>query len=147
MDHRWLRPRQRARTLYFIPSGDQMWDSLGNWYLDPIGTRQAAALPTANDSIVSDGPWVPLWSGSRTVAHATIDDDDDGQGIGGQLVVRGLARFRGALEVALSIIGNAAFDEGAYLVGSVSGTATFNGNACNAGGTAGTFVPSPPPSC
>lgn len=107
----------------------------------------ATKLPTSIDRIVSDGAWVPLWSGSRTVAHAIIDDDGDGQGIAGELVVRGLATFRGALEVSLSITGNAVFDEAAYLVGSVSGAATFIGNACNAGGTAGTFVPNPPPAC
>jgi hypothetical protein len=32
-------------------------------------------------------------------------------------------------------------------VGDVSGTATFTGSACYVDGTAGTFVPDPPPEC
>lgn len=31
--------------------------------------------------------------------------------------------------------------------GTVTGTATFTGSACNDEGTAGTFVPNPPPAC
>jgi hypothetical protein len=147
MDHRLMRPRQRSRTLYFIPSGNNLWDSLGNWYLDPNGTRQAAALPTVNDSIVSDGPWVPQWSGTRTVRQAVIDDDNDGQGIDGSLAVRGTATFRGMFEVNMNIIGNAVLAESTRLTGTVLGTATFIDNGCMDGGTATATVPSPPPSC
>jgi hypothetical protein len=147
MDHRLMRPRSRLRTLYFIPSGDNLWDSLGNWYLDPSGTRRASALPTPNDSIVSDGPWVPFWTGTRTVAHAIIDDDNDGQGIAGSLVVRGTATFRGMFEVSINISGNAVFAESTRLTGTVLGTATFIDNGCMDGGTASVTVPSPPPAC
>jgi hypothetical protein len=127
MDHRLMRPRSRLRTLYFIPSGDNLWDSLGNWYLDPSGTRQAAALPT--------------------VGQAVIDDDNDGQAIQGQLVVRGTATFRGLLEVGLTVTGNAVLAESTRLTGTVLGTATFIDNGCMDGGTASVTVPSPPPAC
>jgi hypothetical protein len=147
MDHRLMRPRSRLRTLYFIPSGDNLWDSLGNWYLDPSGTRQAAALPTASDRVVSDGPWVPVWIGTRTVGQAVIDDDNDGQAIQGQLVVRGTATFRGLLEVGLTVTGNAVLAESTRLTGTVLGTATFIDNGCMDGGTASVTVPSPPPAC
>jgi hypothetical protein len=47
------------------------------------------------------------------------------------------------------ITGNATFNDNARMdaVGDVSGTATFTGSACYVDGTAGTFVPDPPPEC
>jgi hypothetical protein len=120
---------------------------LGNWYVDADGTRQAAALPTASDRVVSDGPWVPVWIGTRTVGQAVIDDDNDGQAIQGQLVVRGTATFRGLLEVGLTVTGNAVLAESTRLTGTVLGTATFIDNGCMDGGTASVTVPSPPPAC
>jgi hypothetical protein len=47
------------------------------------------------------------------------------------------------------ITGNATFNDNARMdaVGDVSGTATFTGSACYVDGTAGTFVPDPPPNC
>jgi predicted GNAT family acetyltransferase len=148
MDHRLLRPRQRARTLYFKPTGgDFSWDALGNWYMDADYTRAATTLPTSMDAVVSVGEWVPLWTGRRTVSRFTLDDLFDGQGIAGELEARVVAEFRGAVEVAAAIIGNAVFNDDTNLIGSVSGTATFKDAACNAGGTAGRFIPDPPPAC
>lgn len=47
-----------------------------------------------------------------------------------------------------TVTGNATFNTHSRNNGTVTGTATFNDTACNAeGGTAGTFVPDPPPSC
>jgi len=149
MDPRLLRPRQHERTLYFRPAdgGDNGWDSLGNWYIDANYTRPATRLPTSIDTAISVGPWVPAWSGTRQVARFTYDDEGDGQGIAGGMIVRAGAMFRGAVEVSMTITGDAVFSDNAYLVGSVSGVATFSDNACNAGGSAGTFVPDTPPSC
>jgi hypothetical protein len=47
------------------------------------------------------------------------------------------------------ITGNATFNDNARMdtFGDVSGTATFTGSACYVDGTAGTFVPDPPPNC
>jgi hypothetical protein len=148
MDSRLLRPRQRGRTLYFQPTGlDASWDSLSNWYSDAAYTRPATRLPTSDDSVVSVGAWVPVWTGLRTVSRFTLDDQGDGQGITGELVARAGATFRGAVEVGLTITGSATLSDAAYLVGSVSRVATFTDSACNAGGSAGVFVPDPPPSC
>jgi hypothetical protein len=46
-----------------------------------------------------------------------------------------------------TVTGNATFNNSTRNEGTVTGTATFTGSACNDGGTAGTFVPDPPPSC
>jgi hypothetical protein len=46
-----------------------------------------------------------------------------------------------------SVTGDATFNDGSINFGDVGGTATFTGSACNDGGTAGEFVPNPPPSC
>jgi hypothetical protein len=148
MNHRLLVPRQRGRTLYFQPTGvDASWDSLSNWYSDAAYTQPATRLPTSDDSVVSVGAWVPVWTGLRRVSRFTLDDLGDGQGITGELEARAGATFRGAVEVGLAITGNATLSGAAYLVGSVSRVATFKDAACNAGGSAAVFVPDPPPSC
>lgn len=46
-----------------------------------------------------------------------------------------------------TVNGNATFNGSSQNQSTVTGTATFNDSACNFGGTAGTFVPDPPPSC
>lgn len=44
--------------------------------------------------------------------------------------------------------GDATFNDTTRNAGGVTGTATFNNSACNeATGTAGIFIPNPPPSC
>jgi hypothetical protein len=50
-------------------------------------------------------------------------------------------------EVGGTVNGNATFNDSSINYSTVNGTATFNDSACNDGGTAGTFVPDPPPSC
>lgn len=80
--------------------------------------------------------------------------------------VTGNATFNGVANTEGTVTGNAIFNEIAtqtgngaingnatftgysrFVSGTVAGTATFNDNACNVAGTAGTFVPNPPPSC
>jgi hypothetical protein len=59
------------------------------------------------------------------------------------------ATFNGSSENDTSgtVYGDATFNVSSRNKGFVNGTATFTGSACNDGGTAGTFVPDPPPSC
>lgn len=62
--------------------------------------------------------------------------------------VDGNAEFYGtsASLVGSYVGGNATFNDDAKLYGEVAGVATFNDCSYNDGGTAGTFVPNPPPS-
>jgi len=67
---------------------------------------------------------------------------------GGALEAYDTAQWGG--NVGAVMVGSATFFDSSRLgaSGSVSGTATFEDNSCVvAGGTAGTFVPNPPPSC
>lgn len=64
-------------------------------------------------------------------------------GIVGSVTFNGTA-VNAAAGLALA---NATFNADSINRGAVTGTATFNDDACNDGGTAGTFVPDPPPSC
>jgi hypothetical protein len=61
--------------------------------------------------------------------------------------VTGNATFNDSSENGGTVTGNATFNGSSANYGTVTGTATFTGSACNDGGTAGAFVPDPPPSC
>lgn len=67
-----------------------------------------------------------------------------------QFLVSGNATFNGGSRnnQGAFVGGDATFNDAARNAGSVNGTATFNGSSCNeATGTAGAFVPNPPPAC
>lgn len=151
-------------TLYFNNAEeDGDWNTLGNWWLNAGHTVAATALPTAADSVVVTAG-VNANSGSApTVANLTVQ----GAGLNISATVTGAAAFNGGsfLDFSSTLTGNATFNNsvisGGFLTGNatfndtsinygsgtVTGTATFTGSACNDGGTAGTFVPDPPPSC
>jgi hypothetical protein len=68
--------------------------------------------------------------------------------MGISVTVTGLATFANGSQNQGTIIGNATFGGTSSNAGTVTGTATFTGAACNnEAGTAGTFVPNPPPEC
>ena len=150
MNNRLLRPKPgpSARTLWFEPTdGDASWGRLGNWYVDAARTVPATRLPASIDTIVSDGPWVPVLGQRRVVAAAVVDDAGDGQELAGEIVVAAGATFAGAVIVAGLVVGHATIAESARLTGTVLGLATFTGSGCLDGGTATETVPDPPPAC
>lgn len=62
--------------------------------------------------------------------------------------VAGNAVFSGTADNVGSVTGNATFSDTATMQGGdVTGTATFTDSACYVAGTAGAFVPDPPPDC
>jgi hypothetical protein len=153
-------------TLYFNGAVDDAWTTVGNWWLDAVHTEPAGRLPTSVDSVVVDGTNTPIVASGQTVVDFTMDDEEGNDFyLYGTLTVTGIATFNGVAKNAAditgnatfnsfslndgTIVGNATFNVGSSNVGSVTGTATFNDNACNnpLGGTAGTFVPDPPPAC
>jgi len=90
---------------------------------------------TFNDSSINAG---------TVTGNATFNDSSINAG-----TVTGNATFN---DSSLSgpegtVTGNATFNDSARNEGTVTGTATFTGSAVNCGGTAGTFVPDPPPEC
>jgi hypothetical protein len=136
----------QAVTLYFNGAVDGDWAEVGNWWLDAEHTQAAGRLPAEIDSVVATAF---ITASGQTVVDFTLSDPtESAPEFNGTLTVTGLAYFEDN-GVALwgTIIGNAAFSDGAANSGNVTGTATFTGSACNNGGTAGTFVPDPPPSC
>jgi hypothetical protein len=89
---------------------------------------------TFNDSAYNEGATV--------TGNATFND---ASGNGG--TITGNATFNGTSGNSGTVTGNATFNDSSQNYSTVTGTATFTGSACNDGGTAGTFVPNPPPSC
>jgi hypothetical protein len=90
---------------------------------------------TFNDGSTNSG----TVSGNATFNDGSINDG---------ATVTGNATFNDSSTNSGTVSGNATFNDGSYnLGGTVTGTATFTGSACNDAGTAGTFVPNPPPSC
>jgi hypothetical protein len=79
-------------TLYFNGAVDNLWSTLGNWWMNSGFTVPATALPTSADSVVAsanidtDGP--------RTVVDFTISGEVfNGAGFGGTLTVTGDCTF------------------------------------------------------
>lgn len=148
-----------GRTLYFSSSAgaeDGLWETLANWFDDEALTVPAASLPTAVDDVVITENVI---IDGATVKSATVNEAID---VVGELTVSGLLLVGAGANISGTVNGNAVFSSGALsgtlngsavfggnsqLEGTVTGTATFNDSACNSGGTAGTFVPDPPPSC
>jgi hypothetical protein len=157
-----------GRTLYFNGAVNGNWNNLGNWWTSGAFSTQASALPTSRDSVVlsktcnansGSAPTVvnftfndpvgnfPVLGISLTVTvtgTATFNDSADNFG-----TVTGNAMFNDSTINGGTVIGNATFNDSSRNNGVVSGTATFNDSACNLTGygTAGTFVPDPPPAC
>jgi hypothetical protein len=143
-------------TLYFNGVTAD-WTTVGNWWLDDQHTQAAGRLPAAIDSVVATAT---VTASGQTVVNFTLTTGI----LNGPLTVTGIATFTGASlnegtvtgnatfndssENNNTVTGNATFNDESRNVGTVTGTATFNDSACNdLGGTAGTFVPNPPPSC
>lgn len=161
-----------ARTLYFTGAVDNDWAELGNWFDDAEGAFAASSLPTAVDSVVALEDVDENGGDEPTVANLTVDGkpyqefsiditvtglatfggDNDGVGYAPYVTLTGNAVFNSTVAASSlygTVIGNATFNGVSRLLssGNVTGTATFNEDACNSGGTAGTFAPNPPPAC
>jgi hypothetical protein len=165
-----------AATLYFDGAVDNDWAEVGNWWLDDEHTQAAGRLPASSDNAVvtaeifsnsGDEPIVSFLtvnsggdfevnvtvtglatflssSGNKETltGNATFNDSSQNSG-----TVTGNATFNGSGFNYGNVTGNATFSGSAEHRGDVTGTATFTGSAVNCDGTAGTFVPNPPPSC
>jgi hypothetical protein len=149
-------------TLYFFwdefeEGADNLWTTVGNWWLNAEHTQPAGRLPTSDESVVASDN---IEASGQTVANFTLLSGT----FFGTLTVTGNATFNGSSTNDGMVTGNATFNDSSQNVGTVNGNATFNdssvndatvtgtatftGNACNASnGTASTFVPAEPPSC
>jgi hypothetical protein len=152
----------QAATLYFFydseaEEADNAWTTVGNWWLDAGHTEPAGRLPAEDESVVASASITA--SGQTVVDFTTVNSAIRF----GPLTVTGIATFTGewlnegivtgnatfndSSENNSTVTGNATFNDESRNVGTVTGTATFNDSACNDNGTAGTFVPDPPPAC
>jgi hypothetical protein len=153
----------RSITLYFNNTVNNLWSSVDNWWLDSNHTQPAGRLPTSSDSVITS---VNSRGSGQTVFNFTLNANVQLQG---NIIVNGVATFNsGTLSGSIAgnaifnggstnntngvVDGNATFNDNSQNSGNVVGTATFTGSSCNVSnifvsGTAGTFVPNPPPSC
>jgi hypothetical protein len=136
-----------ARTLYFDGAVDGDWAELGNWWLDSGHTVAAPSLPAAGDSVIATASIDSNSGGAVTVVNFTLSGSSTVLQI--SITVTGMATFNDSSSNYSpgTVIGNATFnDSSSNFYATVTGTATFTGSAYNDNGTAGTFVPDPPPS-
>jgi hypothetical protein len=110
-------------------------------------TGNAAFNDSSNNSgtVTGNATFNDSSNNSGTVTGNATFNDSSGLVNGG--TVTGNATFNSGGYNDGTVGGNATFNDGTVNYGTVTGTATFTGSACNDGGTAGTFVPDPPPSC
>jgi hypothetical protein len=150
----------QAVTLYFNGAVDDDWTEVGNWWLDAGHTEPAGRLPASDESVVATAN---ITASGQTVVDFTLNDPEpNGFLLSGTLTVTGDATFNGNSANVGTVTGDATFNDGSANDGTVTGDATFNGNSANYGfvfgtatftgsacndGTAGTFVPDPPPGC
>lgn len=177
MNPRLMRPTAAKATTLYYAGGDLSWGTLGNWWFDAAYTRPANRLPGVRDTVVVSGlidtpPEGPVTIANLIVSQGslfgleiTVTGTATFSGVGSSMgatingnavftdtfvtgTVNGNATFKGTAYSDGGVInGNATFNDSATNNGTVTGTATFTGNACNVAGTAGAFVPDPPPSC
>lgn len=122
MNPRLLRPLAKGRTLYFNGAVDSDWATLGNWWTSGAFTTQASALPTSGDSVVLSATCGTNSGSAPTVVNFTLNDPD---------------YYAFYLFVAITVTGNATFNDGSYNYGTVTGDATFNDSSYNSGTVSG----------
>lgn len=77
----------------------------------------------------------------KIIGNCDFTDSENNGTIMGNCTFSGSATHNGTVD------GDATFSGTASMAGDVTGTATFTGSSCYTSGTAGTFVPDPPPAC
>jgi hypothetical protein len=118
-------------TLYFNAAVDSDWDEIGNWWTSDAFTTQASALPTSSDSVVLSATCDTNSGSEPTVVNLTQDSGD----LGIAVTVTGDATFNDNSSNLGTVTGDATFNDDAYNYGTVTGDATFNDNSSNSGGT------------
>jgi hypothetical protein len=98
-----------------------------------LGQLTVTGMATFNDFSSNNGD---------LTGDATFNGSSSNEG-----TVTGNATFNDSSTNSGTIDGDATFNDSSSNREAVFGTATFNDSACNDGGTAGTFVPDPPPAC
>jgi hypothetical protein len=115
-----------------------------------VGNLNVTGMATFNGDSINDATLNgnatfngSLYNGGTVTGNATFNGSSYNNGG----TVTGNATFNGSSYNDGTVGGDATFNDGSANYGFVTGTATFTGSACNFEGTAGTFVPDPPPGC
>ena len=109
-------------TLYFNGAVDNEWTTLGNWWTDSGFTTQATSLPTSADDVIATASISSNSGSAPTVVNFTLNDPSEN------------FYFLG---IAITVTGNANFNEYSYNDGTVNGDATFNDSSVNYGAIGG----------
>jgi hypothetical protein len=99
-------------TLYFNAAVDTDWATLGNWWTDDAFTTQATSLPTSADDVIASAIIAANSGSEPTVANFTLN---------------GFSH----LGIAITVTGNATFNDSSVNRTTVTGNATFNGSSYN----------------
>ena len=102
-------------TLYFNGAVDSDWDEIGNWWTSGAFTTQASSLPTSSDSVVLSATCDTNSGSAPTVVNLTFNDSYSEYYIG----------------IAITVTGNATFNERSFNNGTLTGNATFNDSSSN----------------
>jgi hypothetical protein len=128
-----------AATLYFNGAVDTDWTTVGNWWLDDEHTQAAGRLPAAADSVIATASVLSNSGSAPTVVNLTFDDPDvNFASLDIAITVTGNATFNDSASNRGTVSGNATFNDSAYNSGTVSGNATFNDGSYNAASVTGT---------
>ena len=121
-------------TLYFDGAVDSDWDEIGNWWTSGAFSTQASALPTSSDSVILSATCDANSGSAPTVVNLTQDSGD----LGIAVTVTGNAVFNDSAYNTATVTGNATFNGSSYNEGVVTGSATFNDSSVNVGPVTGT---------
>jgi hypothetical protein len=157
------------KVLYYNAATNTDWGTLGNWWLNDAHTQPAPHLPRSIDSVVLTKPcYTNSTSNIPTVISLIMNDpgtDPYPPELDIDIVVIENATFNDNCSNLATITGNVIFnDSSANNYGTIIGDVVFRNNsinlfgvvtlyatfidaACNLGGSAGTFIPDPPPAC
>jgi len=117
----------QAATLYYNNAeGDELWTTVGNWWLDAGHTEPAGRLPSEIDSVVASANITPS---GQTVVNFTLGNG----ALFGPVTVTGNATFNEGSQNLETLTGNATFNSAVLNSGTITGDATFNDDSGSSG--------------
>ena len=107
-------PSGATDLIYFYPSTNNSWSTVGNWYSNAEHTLALERTPITSDSVILTGS-APVTVSTVSFTNPVSINATQVESI----------NFTGVGEIETIIIGNAIFDNGSRFLGTMHGNATF----------------------